>query len=69
MSDLFGPPEREFVVQKWALVVPVSDEVLGVVGTPPRPYTRRQEFRWWRQDVWSRRPRVHFGPCDHDGCG
>jgi hypothetical protein len=30
--------------------------------------TRRTRVRWWLADRWDRRPRVHFGPCDHEDC-
>jgi len=33
---------------------------------PPPPLPYRTRLRWWVHDRWDRRPRVHFGPCEHD---
>jgi hypothetical protein len=74
-------PEPTITVQKLSNYVTMSTEMAldyGIITeaqarergwTPPPPPTRRQRFRYWRGHLWHKRPRVHFGPCDHRGCG
>lgn len=52
------------LIYKYAMVGSVFDSLSLDLGprTPP-PWCRRL---WWRIDPWL--PRVHLGPCDHEGC-
>jgi hypothetical protein len=67
----FGDSPTSFEVKKYAVAVPVSCCLLDDVECDhPKapPLTRRTRLRWWLADRWDRRPRVHFGPCDHEDC-
>lgn len=67
---------QPLTVQKIGAWVPVSCCQLADINPavrlcehhPPAPWSRRKRLRWWLQDLWARRPRVHLGPCDHTDC-
>jgi hypothetical protein len=65
------PPWR---VEKIGYQIPVSCCMARSYGMDVEcnhelpPLTRRTRLRWWLRERWDRRPRVHFGPCDHEDC-
>lgn len=67
----FSLGDQDFEVRKFGYWLPVSCCLLPEVECkhPPAPQlSRRTRLRWWVARRWDRRPRVHFGPCDHEDC-
>lgn len=66
MDPKFQLGDVDFTVTKVGYTVPIWLDYAEVARAAP--ISRRTRIRWWVQDKWDRRPRIHLGSCNHDDC-